>query len=58
ARPVKVAQSLGSDWVVTGGLAAGERIIVEGLQKARPGAPVQAQEAGAQPAAAPAATAS
>ena len=58
ARPVKVAQSLASDWVVTGGLAAGERIIVEGLQKARPGAPVQAQEAGAQPAAAPAATAS
>lgn len=59
ARPVKVAQSLGSDWVVTGGLAAGERIIVEGLQKARPGAPVQAQEAGATPAAAtPAAKAS
>lgn len=59
ARPVKVAQSLASDWVVTGGLAAGERIIVEGLQKARPGAPVQAQEAGATPAAAtPAAKAS
>ena len=60
ARPVKVAQSLGSDWVVTGGLAAGERIIVEGLQKARPGSPVQAQEAGAgaPPAAAPAAKAS
>ena len=60
ACPVKVAQSLGSDWVVTGGLAAGERIIVEGLQKARPGSPVQAQEAGAgaPPAAAPAAKAS
>ena len=60
ARPVKVAQSLGSDWVVTGGLTAGERIIVEGLQKARPGTPVQAQEAGAgaPPAAAPAAKAS
>ena len=47
ARPVQVAQSLGSDWVVTGGLTAGERIIVEGLQKVRPGTPVQAQEAGA-----------
>ncbi len=58
ARPVQVAQSLASDWVVTGGLVAGERIIVEGLQKARPGAPVQAQEAGAQPVAAPAAKAS
>ena len=52
ARPVQVAQSLGSDWVVTSGLAAGERIIVEGLQKIRPGATVQAQEAGASPPAA------
>ena len=51
ARPVQVAQSLGSDWVVTGGLTAGERIIVEGLQKVRPGAAVQAEEAGAAPAA-------
>ncbi len=48
ARPVQVAQSLGSNWVVTGGLAAGERIIVDGLQKVRPGAPVQAQEAAAE----------
>ena len=59
ARPVQVVQSLGSDWVVTSGLAAGERIIVEGLQKVRPGAPVQAQEAGTgAPAATPAGKAS
>lgn len=51
ARPVQVAQSLGDSWVVTSGLAAGERIIVEGLQKVRPGAPVVAQEAGGAPAA-------
>ncbi len=51
ARPVQVAQSLGEHWVVTSGLAAGERIIVEGLQKARPGTPVVAQEAGSAPAA-------
>lgn len=48
ARPVQVAQSLGSNWVLTGGLAAGERIIVDGLQKVRPGTPVQAQEAAAE----------
>ncbi|TAH43189.1 MAG: efflux RND transporter periplasmic adaptor subunit [Betaproteobacteria bacterium] len=51
ARPVKAAQSIGDKWVVTDGLAEAERIIVEGLQRARPGAQVQAQEAGAAPAA-------
>ncbi|WP_107222069.1 efflux RND transporter periplasmic adaptor subunit [Thauera aromatica] len=51
ARPVTVAQSIGERWVITGGLASGERVVVEGLQKIRPGAPVQAQEAGAAPAA-------
>ncbi len=56
-RNVKTGQSIGDKWVVTEGLAPGERVIVEGLQKARPGSPVQAQEAGAAaaPAAAPAA---
>lgn len=57
SRPVQVAQSLGDSWVVTGGVKAGERIIVEGLQKARPGAPVQAREAGSAVPAAPAAAA-
>ena len=51
ARPVQVAQSLGEHWVVTGGVKAGERIIVEGLQKVRPGVAVQAEDAGAAPAA-------
>ena len=55
-RVVKTEQSVGDKWVVTEGLAPGERVIVEGLQKARPGSPVQPQEAGAAPtAAAPAA---
>ncbi|WP_068638060.1 efflux RND transporter periplasmic adaptor subunit [Thauera butanivorans] len=57
ARTVQTAQSIGSNWVVTGGLAAGERVIVEGLQKVRPGVQVQAQEAGSAPAPAPAAEA-
>lgn len=47
ARVVKAEQSIKDKWVVTEGLAAGERVIVEGLQKARPGTPVQAQQAGA-----------
>jgi membrane fusion protein (multidrug efflux system) len=59
-RIIKTGQSIGDKWVVTEGLAPGDRVIVEGLQKARPGSPVQAQEAGAAatpaaPAAAPAA---
>jgi membrane fusion protein (multidrug efflux system) len=57
-RVVKTGQSIGDKWVVSEGLAPGDRVIVEGLQKARPGSPVQAQaqEAGAA-AAAPAAPA-
>jgi membrane fusion protein (multidrug efflux system) len=51
ARPVQVAQSLGENWVVISGLQAGERVIVEGLQRVRPGAPVQADEAGSVPSA-------
>jgi membrane fusion protein (multidrug efflux system) len=39
-RVIQVDRAIGSDWLVTGGLAAGEQVIVEGLQKARPGAPV------------------
>lgn len=45
ARAVQVVQSLDSQWVVTDGLQPGERIIVEGLQKVRPGAAVQAEQA-------------
>lgn len=47
ARVVKAEQSLGDKWIITDGLAGGERVIVEGLQRVRPGAQVQAQEAGA-----------
>jgi membrane fusion protein (multidrug efflux system) len=36
----------GDKWIVTDGLAAGERVIVEGLQKTRPGMPVQVQVIG------------
>jgi membrane fusion protein (multidrug efflux system) len=35
-------RALGDRWLVAGGLAAGDRVIVEGLQKVRPGASVKA----------------
>jgi membrane fusion protein (multidrug efflux system) len=37
---------VGDQWVVTGGLKAGERVIVDGLQKVRPGMTVQPVAAG------------
>jgi membrane fusion protein (multidrug efflux system) len=39
-RKITVGASQGADWVVMGGLAAGERVIVDGFQKMMPGAPV------------------
>jgi len=53
-RAVKVSRAIGDKWLVEDGLAAGERVVVEGFQKIRPGVTVQAVEAGAQPPAAPA----
>ncbi|HWJ05656.1 MAG TPA: efflux RND transporter periplasmic adaptor subunit [Steroidobacteraceae bacterium] len=50
ARQVQVSQAIGDKWLVEGGLVAGDKVIVEGLQKIRPGAPVQPTEAGAAPA--------
>ncbi|CAM5527655.1 efflux RND transporter periplasmic adaptor subunit [Rhodanobacter lindaniclasticus] len=46
-RPVQVSRTVGDQWLVDGGLTAGDRVIVEGLQKIQPGTPVQATEAGA-----------
>ena len=39
-RPVVPGERLGSEWVISSGLKAGEVIVVEGTQKVRPGAPV------------------
>ena len=40
-RTIQVGSPVGDKWVVSDGLAAGETVIVEGLQKARPGATVK-----------------
>jgi membrane fusion protein (multidrug efflux system) len=39
-RPVETAGWSGHDWIVTKGLAAGDKVIVDNLMKLRPGAPV------------------
>jgi membrane fusion protein, multidrug efflux system len=36
-RTVQATRTLGSDWIVTGGLQAGEKVIVSGLQRVHPG---------------------
>ncbi|PWW08208.1 efflux RND transporter periplasmic adaptor subunit [Mangrovibacter plantisponsor] len=43
-RQVTASQAIGDKWLVTKGLQAGDRVIIEGLQKVRPGATVTAQE--------------
>lgn len=40
-RPIVVPRTVGDQWLVDAGLKAGDRVIVEGLQKARPGAQVK-----------------
>ena len=46
-RSVVVSRTVGDQWLVESGLKAGDRVIVEGLQKVQPGAPVNATERGA-----------
>ncbi len=52
-RVIKVARTVGDNWLVADGLKAGDRVILEGIQKARPGTPVKAVPFGSAPAAAP-----
>ncbi|QDX82178.1 efflux transporter periplasmic adaptor subunit [Denitratisoma sp. DHT3] len=40
-RPVQAGEWLGRDWVILGGLKAGDKVIVDNLIKLRPGAAVQ-----------------
>ncbi|MGS0681691.1 efflux RND transporter periplasmic adaptor subunit [Shewanella sp. 125m-7] len=42
ARIVTTAEVIDNQWRITSGLKAGDQLIVEGLQKIRPGAPVKA----------------
>jgi membrane fusion protein, multidrug efflux system len=40
-RPLQVSRTVGNRWLVTAGLKAGDRVIVDNLQKIRPGMPVK-----------------
>jgi membrane fusion protein (multidrug efflux system) len=53
-RVIQATRAIGANWLVTGGLVAGDRVIVDGLQQLRPGMEVQATEAAADAAAGPA----
>ena len=50
-RNVVAAQAVGDQWLITSGLKPGDKVIVSGLQKVRPGATVKAEEDTAAPAA-------
>ena len=49
-RPVQAGDQVGNVFIILGGLQAGEKIIVEGVQKVREGTPVNATTAAAAPA--------
>jgi membrane fusion protein (multidrug efflux system) len=55
AKKIQAATTQGADWVVTGGLDEGDRVIVSGIQKVKPGAPVRIAAHVATPALTPAA---
>jgi membrane fusion protein, multidrug efflux system len=46
-KDVTADRQQGPDWIVSKGLAAGDRVIVSGLQRAQPGQPVKAVPADA-----------
>jgi membrane fusion protein (multidrug efflux system) len=49
-RTLKVAQAVGSNWLVEEGAKDGDRVIVDGLQKARPGSSAKGLEVTVDPA--------
>lgn len=55
-RMLKVDRAVGDQWLILEGLKAGDRLILEGLQKIRPGMPVKVVASGAKPIQAPVST--
>jgi len=45
SRTLQTTQSVGNQWLVSSGLKAGDKLIVDGLQQVQPGAPAQGAEA-------------
>lgn len=48
-RVVKVERTIGDNWLVSEGLKGGDRVILEGIQKAKPGTPVRVVPFGSKP---------
>lgn len=53
-RQLKADRAIGSDWLVSDGIADGDKVIVQGTQKVQPGMVVTPEEAASPAAAAPA----
>lgn len=53
-RIIKVSRTVGDNWLVSEGLKTGDRVILEGIQKARPGTAVKAVMFEAKPDSSPA----
>ena len=49
-RPISVGEPVGQEWVITGPVKAGERVVAEGIQKVRDGAVVNPVPFGEKPA--------
>ncbi len=47
-RVVTADRAINGEWLITAGLTAGERVVLDGLQKIKPGAPVKAVPAAEQ----------
>ena len=47
-RRIETGAAIDADWVVTSGLSAGERVIVQGVQKVKPGQIVKTVTKGAE----------
>ncbi|AJE02685.1 efflux RND transporter periplasmic adaptor subunit [Geobacter pickeringii] len=54
SRVIKVVRTVGDSWLVSDGLKAGDRVILEGIQRAKPGTTVKAVPFGVKAEAAPA----
>ena len=54
-RPIQTSRTVGANWLVTGGVRPGDRVIVEGAMMLRPGMPVRPRPWTDRPAARPAA---
>ncbi len=52
-RPLEVGDWAGDAWIITKGVQPGDKVIVEGLMRLGPGAPVRIADANAKPAAQP-----